>query len=174
MKVKHWIIKIFLITLLLSAGISLISEVFIADMPIGAAIGVLLVIILVGIVFDVIGVAVSTCDEAPIIAMCAKKIKKARYALPLIKNADIVANFCNDVVGDICGIVSGSAGAAIAAKILLGAQDNYEMWVGIMVSALIAALTVGGKAFGKKIAMKKNKEIVVALGSVLQFFSFKK
>ena len=48
------------------------------------------------------------------------------------------------------------------------------MWVGIMVSALIAALTVGGKAFGKKIAMKKNKEIVVALGSVLQFFSFKK
>ena len=95
-------------------------------------------------------------------------------AIEAIKNADIVANFCNDVVGDICGIVSGSAGAAIAAKILLGAQDNYEMWVGIMVSALIAALTVGGKAFGKKIAMKKNKEIVVALGSVLQFFSFKK
>jgi CBS domain containing-hemolysin-like protein len=124
--------------------------------------------------FDIIGVAVATCDETPLIAMSSKKIKQAAYALPLLKNREIVSNFCNDVVGDICGIVSGAAGATISIKVLLFATSMSDTLVGIGISSLTAALTVGGKAWGKKIAMKNHKRIVIFLGSVVHFFKFKK
>ena len=43
-------------------------------------------------------------------AMSSKKIKGAKKAVSFKKNADKVSSFCNDVIGDICGIISGSAG----------------------------------------------------------------
>lgn len=172
--IKYWAIKIFFITLLLSAGISVMAQAFITDMSLVAAVFILLTLILVGIVFDTIGVAVATCDEMPLIAMSSKKIKQATYALPLLKNKDIVSSFCNDVVGDICGIVSGAAGATISIKILLTATSLSDTLVGIGISSMTAALTVGGKAWGKKIAMKNNKKIVIYLGSVIHYFKFNK
>ena len=92
----------------------------------------------------------------------------------LLKNKDVVSNFCNDVVGDICGIVSGAAGAAIGIRIVVMSSSLSETLVGIGISSLIAACTVGGKAWGKKIALRKNKKIVIFLGSVIHFFKFNK
>ena len=169
---KIWIIKIFIITLIVSAGFSVVSEVFISNMPIVSAVVVLAALIIVGIVFDIFGVAVSTCDETPFIAMSAKKIKKAVNALPLLKKADVVANIFNDVIGDICGIVSGAAGAAISAKIIASNPGSHDLFIAILISSLISAATVGGKAAGKSFAMKKNKEIVIFLGGVLDIFKF--
>lgn len=169
---KIWIIKIFIITLIVSAGFSVVSEVFISNMSIVSAVIVLAALIIVGIVFDIFGVAVSTCDETPFIAMSAKKIKKATNALPLLKKADVVSNIFNDVIGDICGIVSGAAGAAISAKIIASNPSDYDLFVAILISSLISAATVGGKAAGKSFAMKKNKEIVIFLGGALDIFKF--
>jgi CBS domain containing-hemolysin-like protein len=172
--IKYWAIKIFFITLLLSAGISLAAQAFLTDLSLVAAVFILLALIIVGILSDIVGVAVATCDEKPFIAMSAKKIKQAAYALPLLKNREIVSSFCNDVVGDICGIVSGAAGATISIKVLLYANSLSDTLVGIAISSMTAALTVGGKAWGKKLAMKNNKKIVIFLGSVIHFFKLKK
>ncbi|MGI6154275.1 MAG: hypothetical protein ACOYJB_10710 [Christensenellaceae bacterium] len=172
--IKHWTIKIFFITLIISAGVSVAVEYFIGELSLVAAIGVLAAIIFVGILFDIIGVAFSSCSEEPFIAMSAKKDERAHHALKLLKNADIVANFCNDVIGDICGIVSGAAGAAIALKALVMNAELSEMAVSIAVSAIIAACTVAGKAQGKSFAFKKNKDIVMMIGSIANFFSMKK
>ena len=169
-KIKYWAIKIAFITLLLSAGISVAAQAFLTDMPLIAAVFILVALIVVGILFDTIGVAVATCDETPLIAMSSKKIKQATYALPLLKNREIVSNFCNDVVGDICGIVSGAAGATISIKIIMFSSSLSDTLVGIGISSLIAAMTVGGKAWGKKFALKNNKKIVIFLGSVIHFF----
>ena len=114
------------------------------------------------------------CDEKPFIAMSSKKIKQAAYALPLLKNREIVSNFCNDVVGDICGIVSGAAGATISIKILLFSTSVSETFIGIAISSITAALTVGGKAWGKRFAIRNDKKIVIFLGSVIHFFKAKK
>jgi hypothetical protein len=102
--------------------------------------------------------------------MASKKIKKAREALTLLKNAAAVANFCNDVVGDICGIVSGAAGAAIALKLILDNPGLPQIFVGILISAGIAAITVALKSIGKNIALKNNKEIVSGISLLLSFF----
>ncbi len=171
--IKHWIIKIFFITLIISAGVSVAVEYFISNLSLLAAVAVLACIIFVGIVFDLVGVAFANASHEPFVAMSAKKNKKAHYALKMLKNADIVSNFCNDVIGDICGIVSGAAGAAIALKALAFNAGLSDLVVSITVSALIAGFTVAGKAWGKNIAFKKSKDIVLAIGSIVHFLNFK-
>ncbi len=176
-QIKNWALKIFFISFLLAVVFSVVAEYFTQGLSIFAAFFILIFIVLLGVVADVVGVAFATCDQQPFIAMSAKRIPNARAALDLLKNADIVSNFCNDVIGDICGIVSGAAGAAIALKVVTEmaseAQPFAESAVAIGLSSLIAASTVAGKAIGKTIAMKKNREIVSMIGSVMVFFKGK-
>ncbi|WP_066683363.1 hypothetical protein [Christensenella intestinihominis] len=169
--IKHWTIKIFFITLFISAGVSVAAEYFISNLSLWASVGILAALITIGVLFDIVGVAFASCDQAPFIAMSAKKNTKAHYALKMLKNADVVSNFCNDVIGDICGIVSGAAGAAITLKALVFDFPFPDLVVSIAISALIAAATVAGKAWGKTIALKKNKDIVLSIGTVVNFFS---
>jgi len=170
--IKYWALKIFFITLIISAGVSVIAEYFISSVPLIVAVIILSGLIALGVVFDIVGVAFASCDPKPFIAMSAKGDKKAHYALKMLKNADIVSNFCNDVIGDICGIVSGAAGAAITLKALVFNAEMPEMAMSIIVSALIAACTVSAKAVGKNIAFKNSKNIVLNVGSMAHFFSF--
>jgi CBS domain containing-hemolysin-like protein len=167
-KKKFWLLKLSLITLIIAGGISLIAESLMDNVSVIAAAFIILVIMFIGIVFDIIGVAVTACDQAPFIAMASKKIKKAKSAIKLLQNADIVSNICGDVVGDICGIVSGAAGAAIAIKISI--EDSSSFIWSIVISSLIAALTIAGKSIGKTIAIKKNKEIISMVSYVTMIF----
>ena len=93
-------------------------------------------------------------------------------ALRLIQAAARVSSVCNDVVGDICGIISGATGATIALEIvrLIGRSGAAGIWVSVMVSSCVAALTVGGKAFGKRLAMERSRDIVLAFGRFLSVF----
>lgn len=168
--IKYWTIKIFFLTLIISAGVSVAAEYFISELSLIAAVGVLAALIIIGLLFDTVGVAFSSCDQKPFMAMSAKKDIKAYHALKLLKNADIVSNFCNDVIGDICGIVSGAAGAAITLKAIAFNSSIPEIVMSIVISSLIAAFTVAGKAWGKRLALKKSKEIVLGVGSVVSFF----
>jgi hypothetical protein len=99
--------------------------------------------------------------------MASRKIRRARSAIKLLRNADIVSNICGDVVGDVCGIVSGATGAAIAVKTAMN-TDSF-IW-GIIISSIIAAFTISGKALGKAFALRKNKEIVSAVSYLFMFF----
>lgn len=172
-KKNYWILEVTIMAFVISFIFSFISE---ASMPnVNIFVGVLLVIlfILIGIVFDIIGVAVTSASEGPLHAMSAKKIKGAKKAVLFKKNAEKVSSFCNDVIGDICGIISGSAGVTISFAI----SEKWslpEFWVGLVITALIAALTIGGKAIGKGIAMKRNSEIVYVVAKVLSVFERKR
>ena len=169
-KIRYWALKIFIITLILTAAISVVTESLMDNMSTIAAAFIILFIVMIGIVFDVIGIAVASCDVAPFISMASKKIKKAKSAILLLKNADVVSNICGDVVGDICGIVSGAAGVAIALKVVLLSPGTGETVWTIIISSVIASLTVAGKAAGKSIGIKKNKQIVSFVAYVLMFF----
>ena len=165
-----WITLVFLVTVLVSALITHASGLLLDGSGIFAALGVLLLIILVGIAFDVVGVAVTAADEQPLHSMASRKVRGAREAIGLIKNADRVASICNDVVGDICGVVSGSASAVIAVRLL---EDFSLSWPNVLkvgMSALVAGLTVGGKAIGKGIALKHSVPIVHFAGRLSAAF----
>lgn len=122
------------------------------------------------ILFDGIGVAVTSCDITPIVSMASKKEYGAKTAMWLVKNNEKVSNVCNDVIGDIFGIISGACGAAIAIKIVTLTDDKYQQWIAIAVSAVVSALTIGGKAFLKNIAITNSKEFVMFVARIIGIF----
>jgi hypothetical protein len=102
--------------------------------------------------------------------MAARKVPGAQEAIALLRNAERVSSICNDVIGDICGVVSGSASASIAAQIVVRMSGNVDEIVMLLMSALVAGLTVGGKAIGKTFAIGSCTEIVSFAGKVVWFF----
>ncbi|MCR5826131.1 MAG: hypothetical protein K6G54_06175 [Oscillospiraceae bacterium] len=164
-----WVLRIFLLSVVLSAALSLASGVALEDAGYPLAVCVLLAFIFLGIVFDVIGVAVTAADAKPFHSMASHREKGAKEALYLIRNAEKVSSFCNDVVGDICGIVSGTTAAVIVAKLQAG-FNTRSILISIAVTALISGVTIGGKAIGKRIAMTRSKNVVYHAAKVLRVF----
>jgi CBS domain containing-hemolysin-like protein len=166
----RWMILIFLTTVVISGVMSFISSNLLESATLAVSFVILICIILIGIVFDIVGVAVTAAVETPFHAMASRKVPEAPDALRLIRNANRVSSFCNDVIGDICGVISGSASAVIAARVILLGAGGAELYINLLMSALVAGLTVGGKAFGKTFAMQQSTVIVQATAKVLHFF----
>ena len=170
-KTIRWVVTIFLVTIVISGAISFVSDEVMSRSSIVTAFLILLAIILIGIIFDIIGMAVATADEKPFHSMAARKVPGAQAAIRLLRNAERVSSICNDVVGDICGVVSGSASATIAAQILSNGEFGWPQMVTLVMSALCAGLTVGGKAVGKTFAVNSATEIVHAVGKIIHWLS---
>ena len=166
-KAIRWVATIFLVTILISGTISLLSDVIMANSTMAVAFLILLTIIFIGIVFDIIGMAVATADEKPFHSMAARKVPGAQESIALLRNAERVSSICNDVVGDICGVVSGSASATIAAQILSNFEMTWPQIISLAMSALAAGLTVGGKAVGKSFAVNSCTAIVHSVGKIV-------
>ena len=172
-KTLRWVITIFVVTILISGFISFTSDMLMANSTMIVAFIILFVIILLGIIFDVIGVAVTSADEKPFHSMAARKVPGAQESIRLLRNAERVSSICNDVIGDICGVVSGSASATIAAQVLKNFELSLESIIPLVMSALVAGITVGGKAMGKTVAMNSCTKIVHSVGKILWFFRCK-
>ena len=166
-KTRNWVITIFFATILISATISLVSDLVMENSSMIVAAIVLLLIVFICIIFDIVGMAVATADEKPFHAMAARKVIGAKECIMLLRNAERVSSICNDVVGDICGVVSGSASATIAAQILSNFELSFASVVPLLLSSLVAALTVGGKAVGKGIAVANCTDIVYHAGQII-------
>ena len=170
-KTIRWITIVFIATICISTLISLGSEELMAVSSTLVAFFILLAIIFLGIIFDVIGVAVTSADEKPFHSMAARKVPGAQESIRLLRKAERVSSICNDVVGDICGVVSGSASATIAAQVLSNFEFSVESVIPLIMSALVAGLTVGGKAIGKTFAMNSCTAIVHGVGKVVWAFN---
>ena len=165
-KNSHWPLKVFLISVALSAVLSFFSSTALADTGTVVAIIVLLVFIGLGIAFDMVGVAVTAADPRPFHSMAAHKERGGREAVRLLSKANEVSSFCNDVVGDICGIVSGST-AAVSVTQLQHGLNTTSVLVSIGVTALISGATIGGKALGKKVAINDSTKVVYRVARVM-------
>ena len=166
-KTIRWVVTIFIVTIFISGTISLLSDLIMENSSMAVAFLILLAIILIGIIFDMIGMAVASADEKPFHSMAARKVPGAQEAIKLLRNAERVSSICNDVVGDICGVVSGSASATIAVQILKEFDFSWPQIVSLAMSALAAGLTVGGKAIGKSFAVNSSTTIVHAVGKIV-------
>ena len=160
----RWALTAFLLAVGMSALLSFASESILSQAGL-----ILVLFIVLGIVFDIIGVAVTAADPKPFHSMAAHKEKGAKEALSLLRNADRVSSVCNDVVGDICGIVSGATGAVIVARLQSG-LNFQSVWISVGVTALVSGLTIGGKAIGKPFAMNQSKQVVYLAGRFLHLF----
>lgn len=168
-KAIRWVVTIFIVTIFISGAISLLSDVIMENSSMVVAFLILLAIILIGILFDIIGMAVASADEKPFHSMAARKVAGAQEAIALLRNAERVSSICNDVVGDICGVVSGSASATIAVQIISNFDFSWPQIVSLGMSALAAGLTVGGKAIGKSFAVNSSTTIVHTVGKCIHW-----
>lgn len=167
-----FLLTVFILTFFLAAILSSGTEAFLRVFPITMTWILLIIVITIGVVFDVIGIAVAAADEAPHHARAAKKVFGAKQSIYLIRRADKVANFANDIVGDITGTVSGAMGAAII--ILVTTKYSYlgswKVILNVLMLALIASLTVTGKAWGKTLAINEANNIIDITGRVIATF----
>ena len=165
----RWAAEVFVLAIALSAALSMASETTLSGAGMAAALVVLALFIGLGILFDIIGVAVTAADPKPFHSMASHKEKGAAEALMLLRNAGRVSSVCNDVVGDICGIVSGTTAAVIVVR-LQAAFGVESVLMSVGVTALISGLTIGGKALGKTVAIRSSTQVVYWVGRFLHLF----
>ena len=164
-----WIIEIVVMAFAISFGLSFVSQTTIPKLSTWVGVIITLLFIVIGIIFDIVGVAVNSADEKVFHSMNARQVKGSKVAVKFKKNADKVSSFCNDVIGDICGIISGAAGTTIAVNIAK-ALNVELLFVNLTVAAIIAALTIGGKAMGKSFAMNKSDIILYEFAKIVSIF----
>ena len=166
---KKWIATVVIVAFLTSFTLSFISEMTIPNLSLWLGILVTLFFIFLGIFFDIIGVSVTTADEAVFHSMSSRKVEGANIAVKFKKNADKVSSFCCDVIGDVCGIISGAAGTTIAAILVTQFKFN-TLFTSITVAAIIAAITIGGKAIGKSFAINKSNIVLYEFAKFISNF----
>lgn len=166
---NRWVLFITTLTFFLSSSLSIVSSVLLEDVSLFFSILIVFIIVFIGIVFDIIGIAVTAADESPFHAMASRKFYGAKQAIKLIRNANKVSSVCNDVVGDICGVISGTSSAFIVVKITQSGSGVVSTVVGLCFTGFVASITIGGKAIGKTIAISNSNYIVYKVGVILKF-----
>ncbi len=164
-----WVLKITVLAFILSICFSFLCEIALPKVDIIVEVLLIFLFILLGVLFDMVGVAVTSAEIEPFNSMSSRKVKGAKTAVKLIQRADKVSSFCNDVIGDICGIVSGSAGAIVSVS-LATAFSISPLLTTLITTASIASLTIGGKALGKSYAVNKNNIILYKFAKFLSHF----
>lgn len=165
----RWILNVSLLAFSITFVMTIFSEGALANVSLFTGIIIVLFFIFVGIIFDMIGIAVTVADPKVFHSMAAKKITGAKVALKLMKHASKVSSFCNDVIGDICGILSGAGASTIA--VLIAEKTGINIFFVVLVlTSLIASLTIGGKACGKSIAINRSNNILYRFSKIISFF----
>ena len=172
-KKNYWPLIVVFLSLTISFLVSISCEFLLSGAGIVICIILLLIVTFISIITDMIGVALTSADLEPFNALATKKIFGAKASIKLVKKADRFASFFCDVIGDICGIVSGSICASFV--IMMGLNGGtIEIIISALVSGIVAALMIGGKAIGKRVAIKNSVFIISKFASFLAVFGYGK
>ena len=166
---KKWITKIVIIAFLISFILSFVANTTIPNLSLWLGIIITLLFIFIGVCLDIVGVSVTTADESVFHSMNSRKVRGANIAVKFKKNADKVSSFCCDVIADVCGVVSGAAGTTIAV-ILVEQYHTNLLLTGLVITAIISSLTIGGKAMGKSLAVNKGNIILYEFAKLVSYF----
>lgn len=168
-----WLFKMSILTFILSIIFALVSSSVMEKLNMVLSSFILLGIILLGILIDIIGVSITTANAVPFHSMASRKVKGAKEAIQLINSKEKASNFCNDVIGDTCGIISGCAGTVLVTHIVERSEfaSKQSMLIDVLVAGLIAAITVGGRSAGKAIAISNCNYITLKTAKFLNFFN---
>lgn len=145
------------------SGVFDTATIFLDHVPWYVGSIVVFIIVIVGALFDMLGVAAAAARETPFHAMASKRVFGARRAIFIVRNAEKVSSLASDVVGDIAGVLSGAGALAVAVQ--LQRAFGATGWTGeltvILLTAFVTALTVGAKAIGKTLAIYAPTPIVL-------------
>lgn len=167
----RWAIKTLLLSISLSMLFSVICQSLLPNLSILMSIFLILIFITISILFDMISVAVTSAKLEYI-----EKFKNKRgfiTAKKLIENTEKVSSFCGDVVGDICGIISGAGGVSLTLNLQISNLNIYFLTT-CLVSSLIAGTTIFGKAIMKRYAVENSVKVVMFVAKMFEPKIFQK
>lgn len=168
-KKYRWAIKMFMIAISMSLFFGFISQTLLTKMGAIMAILGICVFIFFSVFFDMLGIAVASCDQEVFEQWNKEGVRGSVVGLSLCKNSEKMCSFCADVVGDICSTLCGAGGAAIVASLTSNIyNDNIVILTAISVSAIIAGFTIFFKALMKEHALKNSNKIILRLGAFLE------
>lgn len=170
----RWIATISITSFLLSVLMSYTSNRALESVGNIIAFVILLVFISIGILFDIIGVSSTVATEKRFHSMAARRVNGAKQAIWIVRNAEKVGSFCNDVIGDISGIISGATSAVIITRLTQDGTDVRSVILSLIITGCVSSLTIGGKAIGKTFAISHSEDIVFLTGRVLSILPWKK
>ena len=165
-----WLIEIFITSLCLSVLFALISELMLSHTNLAMAFILIFLLMFVSVLFDMVGMAVTACSIKPLLDLSKKKVVGANLAIKLVKNADKVSCICTDVVGDICSILCGAGGVSISLLIIKTIPELNTIIISILINAIIASVTILGKAIGKTYALNSSLNVVLRVSKFLSMF----
>lgn len=160
---------VFVLSFIIAVLAGFASELLMRKSSIWVAWFLLFMIIGVSIIFDIIGMAATAASEKPHHAKAANRVPGAKQTVYLLRNADFVANFCNDIVGDVAGTLSGAMAASILVDLIriYPTLENQEIIWNTLLLALVASVTITGKAMGKTLAINESDEIMSKVGILI-------
>lgn len=164
---NNWALKISLITFGVGMVVGFSSNIASSESGLVVASLVIAFLLVVSALMDGLGVAVASCKLAEVNSVRCNNAKIRGLAEKMVKNAERVNNICNDVIGDVCSVLSGACGAEIVIELMRFIPDELNLLTAVTVSSFLAALTVGSKALVKSIAINKSAEFVVYSASVM-------
>ena len=167
---KVWLVQIFFVSLCFSIMFALISELMLANASLALSLFLIVLLVVVSVIFDLIGMAVTACSIRPLLDYKQKGIRGADVSIKLVKNADKISCICTDVVGDICSILSGAGGVTISIILISYFPQFNSILMSILISSIIASISVLGKAIGKTYAINNSAKVVLATGKLLSLF----
>ncbi|WP_031473219.1 hypothetical protein [Agathobaculum desmolans] len=167
-----WVATIMPVSFVLSIVMSYMSNEALGNSGTLLSFVVLFFFIALGILFDMIGIAATSGTEKEFHSMAAHRVRGAKEAVWMTRNAEKVSSICNDVVGDICGIISGATGALIVANITRNMSGPMIVVVSLLVTGVVSALTIGGKAAGKGVAIAFSSKVLAVCGRILSVLPF--
>ena len=167
-----WTVIVLISSFVISLVFSAVTSVAMADLGIIWAFLVLFVIIGINVLFDIIGTSVLSAEEYPFHSLAARKVPGAKQSIRVIRLAPQVASICCDIIGDIAGIISGAATTTIFAE-LASIFGIKSILPSLLLTGLVASLTIGGKAVCKGVAMHNGNAIVFIIGKIMHFLHIK-
>ena len=171
----RWAIQTLILSICLSLLFGFFSQTILSSMGAVMAIVGISFFIFLSVVFDMIGIAVASCDEETFAKWQKEGVKGSAVGLRLVKNCEKVCSFCADVVGDICSTLCGAGGACVVVALTRHSENaTLVMLISISVSALIAGLTIFFKALMKTRALKNSNQIILRIGKILENTFFRK
>ena len=175
LKVLSWPLKVLVITFALSFLFSNVSEIVMSKASLMISIFVAIFFIGIAVLFDIIALSTTSCDKEPFLAMASRKVSGAKQALMLINVAPKISTICADIVGDMCGILSGTVCARIIVSfcIINPSLDGNTVFAAL-ISSILAALTVSIKSFSKYYSVNYSNQIMLFIGKTLYFLGFGK
>lgn len=162
--------QVALAALVLGVAVAWPAQLALSSFPPVVSLVVIVLVVLVGVVADIIGVAATRGDEEPFLARASKRAAGARQGLYLIRHADAVATVLSDLVGDLSGTVSGALAAGLAIRV--AHPVSLPLATAIVVGG-VSAFSIGLKALSKAFAVRQAEVVVRLAGKVLSAIGFR-